>query len=1100
MKKCYRAITMVAAITVCSAVAAARPDASLTGRAMDVRSADSWIAIDRDTGGTVHRAPADRAPSIGGSCQNSADAGFNGTTFKIADNFHPLADGVVHQVSFSGYYRKNANPNSGTDNPPPANETFSLVIYESTAVGLPGTVVSSQAITSANFTRVDTGAVINFGTIAAPNNVKIWDHTVTLPAPVNVLGSKCYWLELRNTTVGITGNWRWATATTHADGWAYQIATAGTYSEIANVADDFCFCLDIQFGTAQCGLDRACSQAAANCQAEDFLGSGRTSNGSVQTADNFTVPGPTNGSLSGICFDGFYNSATPPNPDSGFVVRILRDSGTSFPDDANVVATINTADAGVTFKRQTIPGTVNPFGAGLFEYSIGFAAPVTLTPGCYWLEITSLSATQWLWLTRATTVPATPNGGDGYFCQKTGGSYSQASQVSTTPRTDCVFCLSLALAANQNCPPVTAAPNQTCATATSLQIGGPILFGNTITTQASDVPQCLGNYGGFNAVWFTVVGDGTTVTLSTCNTGTNSPPATNFDTTLSVYCGASCAGPFTCVEANDDADECNNGANEFSSSLAFPTVAGQTYYVVLSSSTAASEVGFYYLNAVSNGTPASPPAFPCAQIQRCTITVPPNAVQEADACGATSTNSACDGAGVITLAYGQVGTGTLTNTGFSRDFDFWKFPDITNPNGSWVEIRVNAEIAVAVGRFVGTCPNPTANGTLAQAECDAFPDGSFRLIPAGAFFLNISPLDFDGLTTCGSGNVGNRYTVEVRLVSQVGACCIAGSTCTVLHPFDSSTVDGSCAGAGGTYLGDGNVCTAPGDPNDPSPCDSSGGVPGGAITGSCCRPDTICYISVNTGCADGVFAQGGSCSPNTCPIGVVNCCLTTGYCMIVTPAACVAAGGSQPFSQLIACQPNGCPPPSGACCAINGQCAPTTQAACTGNFLGNGTSCTPNPCPQPVACCFPNGNCTSVLTAACTTNSGTPGNPGSSCSPNLCPQPTTGTCCRGTTCNTSVTQASCTAPSAGIGAVYATGPLGNNCNVMNNRAAPCCYADFNKSAGVTAQDIFDFLAAWFAGSPYARYAGDGTGSAPTAQSIFDFLAAWFLGPCPAYGP
>ena len=152
-----------------------------------------------------------------------------------------------------------------------------------------------------------------------------------------------------------------------------------------------------------------------------------------------------------------------------------------------------------------------------------------------------------------------------------------------------------------------------------------------------------------------------------------------------------------------------------------------------------------------------------------------------------------------------------------------------------------------------------------------------------------------------------------------------------------------------------------------------------------------------------------------------------------------------------------------------------------------------------IACCFGNGGCSTISSSLCSTSGGTPA-PSGTCTPNTCPQPAAGVCCRGTTCNTSVAQASCTAPSAGIGAVYATGPLGNNCNLVNNRAAPCCYADFNKTAGVTVQDIFDYLAAWFAGSPYARYAGNGTGGAPTAQSIFDFLAAWFAGPCPSYGP
>jgi hypothetical protein len=39
------------------------------------------------------------------------------------------------------------------------------------------------------------------------------------------------------------------------------------------------------------------------------------------------------------------------------------------------------------------------------------------------------------------------------------------------------------------------------------------------------------------------------------------------------------------------------------------------------------------------------------------------------------------------------------------------------------------------------------------------------------------------------------------------------------------------------------------------------------------------------------------------------------------------------------------------------------------------------------------------------------------------------------------------------------------------------------------QDIFDFLNAWFAGSP----AGDFNGGGLTVQDIFDFLNGWFAG-------
>jgi hypothetical protein len=116
--------------------------------------------------------------------------------------------------------------------------------------------------------------------------------------------------------------------------------------------------------------------------------------------------------------------------------------------------------------------------------------------------------------------------------------------------------------------------------------------------------------------------------------------------------------------------------------------------------------------------------------------------------------------------------------------------------------------------------------------------------------------------------------------------------------------------------------------------------------------------------------------------------------------------------------------------------------------------------------------------------------PGAPCTP-------PGTCCRGSTCNTTIDAASCTAPSATIGATYAVGGLGNACNAAMNNVAPCCYADFNKLGGVSVQDIFDFLAAWFGSSPFARFGGDGTGVSGV-QAIFDFLAAWFAGACPPY--
>ncbi len=57
---------------------------------------------------------------------------------------------------------------------------------------------------------------------------------------------------------------------------------------------------------------------------------------------------------------------------------------------------------------------------------------------------------------------------------------------------------------------------------------------------------------------------------------------------------------------------------------------------------------------------------------------------------------------------------------------------------------------------------------------------------------------------------------------------------------------------------------------------------------------------------------------------------------------------------------------------------------------------------------------------------------------------------------------------------------------------PPCPADFNGIGGLNVQDIFDFLAAWFANDPRADFNAIG---GTNIQDIFDFLAAWFAG-CP----
>lgn len=88
-------------------------------------------------------------------------------------------------------------------------------------------------------------------------------------------------------------------------------------------------------------------------------------------------------------------------------------------------------------------------------------------------------------------------------------------------------------------------------------------------------------------------------------------------------------------------------------------------------------------------------------------------------------------------------------------------------------------------------------------------------------------------------------------------------------------------------------------------------------------------------------------------------------------------------------------PPSGtgACCTSDGSCTITDAGSCIGTYQGDGTSCSPNLCPQPIgACCAPDGSCTEETQGDCDILGGTYQGDGTTCAATFCPV-ITGACC-----------------------------------------------------------------------------------------------------------
>ncbi len=126
----------------------------------------------------------------------------------------------------------------------------------------------------------------------------------------------------------------------------------------------------------------------------------------------------------------------------------------------------------------------------------------------------------------------------------------------STCRTTTVQCTSCVL------PPP---PNDLCTGAITINCGQSISSSTATGATTDPVGTCGTSLNTAPGVWYTFVGDGSTVTLNTCT-------GTSYDSKIGVFSG-SCAG-LVCVAGNDDF--CG-----LQSQVTFPTVVGTNYYIIV---------------------------------------------------------------------------------------------------------------------------------------------------------------------------------------------------------------------------------------------------------------------------------------------------------------------------------------------------------------------------------------------------------------------------------------------------------------------------------------------------------------------------------------
>jgi hypothetical protein len=107
--------------------------------------------------------------------------------------------------------------------------------------------------------------------------------------------------------------------------------------------------------------------------------------------------------------------------------------------------------------------------------------------------------------------------------------------------------------------------NDSCSNAIPLACGQIDTASNILATSGDNPTACTGGGTTAKGVWYSFVGDGNTMTISTDNS------QTNFDTELNVYTGT--CGALVCVAGDDD------GGSGTTSVLDIATASGTSYYV-----------------------------------------------------------------------------------------------------------------------------------------------------------------------------------------------------------------------------------------------------------------------------------------------------------------------------------------------------------------------------------------------------------------------------------------------------------------------------------------------------------------------------------------
>lgn len=469
------------------------------------------------------------------------------------------------------------------------------------------------------------------------------------------------------------------------------------------------------------------------------------------------------------------------------------------------------------------------------------------------------------------------------------------------------------------CPP--GPPGDNCQDAVPLTI--PADVSGSTTSSNPDVPPAFtcGTSVSAPGNWYTVTGDGTVLTASLCN------PGTNYDSKLFVYCGT--CTQFFCVTGDDDFCGFPPGFSQVS----WCSAPGTTYYIFVSGF--GSSTGDYQLT-VTSGAPCSDPP----SCEPCVVTCDLGKTDENEPdCGlpVDTVNGGCNSIPPIfsPIVCGEAYCSTAAFDGSTRDTDWYQVVLTQNTQVTWT---VEAEFDVVVGIV------DNQGGALDCSQVSAF-----------LVFALGTPCQSTSVSTCLSAGTWWFFVAPDFLAPvPCGATYNAALTCADCPPGPPNDLceDAEAILCNSTTNLDNTLATT--DASDPLYSCAFFGPQQGFGTlwytfvatnsssqlSTCGSASTDTLLAVYSGTCGSLVEiacnDDAPCGPTTFLSELCATGLTVGDTYYIQISSFSNADRG-PIELVLECP---CPgfEPTGACC-VGSVCTITTQSACSGTYLGDGSTC-----------------------------------------------------------------------------------------------------------------------------------------------------------------